>query len=67
MSDDSERLMRVENKVSDHGDRLARIETKLDAMIERQKRWGAVWPAIVSAITSGIVLGVFKLLTQATQ
>ncbi len=55
------------DRLIEHGERLARIETKLDAMIERQKRWGAVWPAIVSAITSGIVLGAVKLLTQAAQ
>lgn len=48
----------------DHGERLARIETKLDAFLERQKRWAGVWPAIVSAVTSGIVLVVFKLLAQ---
>lgn len=55
------------DRLIDHGERLARMETKLDALLERQKRWGAVWPAIVSAVTSGIVVCAFKFLTQVTQ
>lgn len=54
-------------EISDLRERMARVETKLDMALERNKRWAAVMPAIVSAVTSGIVLGLFKLLTQAAQ
>ena len=61
MSDDSKRLLRVEASTADHGERLARIETKLDALIESRKRWSGIGPAIVSAVTSGLMLAAFKL------
>ena len=72
MSDDSQRLMRVEASTADHGERLARIETKLDttlerldardtADLERRRRWDGIGPAVVSAVTSGLMLAAFKL------
>lgn len=55
------------DEIADLRERMARVETKLDMALERNKRWAAVWPAIISAVTSGIVLGLFKMLTQVTQ
>jgi hypothetical protein len=65
MSDDSQRLMRVESEVSDHGERLARIETKLDLLVERRSmRWLMVVPTIVSAAVSGSLMLALRHVVQ---
>lgn len=51
-----------QDEIADLRERMARVETKLDIVLASKVRWASIGPAIVSAVTSGAVLLVFKLL-----